>query len=146
MNDPQQTNDNWEPCPPGTLTSLAQVEQIRQRRLFIAKTGGTAGAAALLLGTGWLAFNRNPAPMPGGIACERVKELAPKYIAQSLDVDLVARIDQHVAACEDCRTLIDSLRNATVSRRPASNTHPAPQNRSANSASLPVLRERSRLG
>lgn len=37
------------------------------------------------------------------IACRRVLELAPQYVARQLDADLIAQIDEHLGRCKRCR-------------------------------------------
>ena len=121
MTKPQKLKEEWIPCPPGTLSALAGQEQVRQRRMFLIRTGSTVGAIALASGAGWLAFRgtrTRPEPTFGGIACSKVRELAPQFMMAQLDDAVTQQIKTHLEQCVDCRNLLESMQPKTAMHRP----------------------------
>lgn len=112
MTKPTKQKEEWIPCPPGKLAAFAGQERTRQRRQFLVRAGSTVGAFALATGAGWLWFRgtRQPTdPVLAGIACSRVRELAPQFMMGKLDEALSQQIKQHLELCVDCRTLLESM-------------------------------------
>lgn len=122
MTKPHNTmKEEWIPCPPGTLSAFAGREQSRQRRNFLIRAGSTVGAIALATGAGWLAFRRNEMPtepMFGGIACSRVRELAPQFMMAQLDDSVTQQIKTHLEQCTECRTLLESMQQKSAAHSP----------------------------
>lgn len=112
MSKPLNQKEEWTPCPPGTLTVLAGHERGRQRRQFLVRTGSALGVIALTSGAGWLAFRRTGMPTDpiyAGIACSRVRELAPQYMMGQLDVAMSQQMKSHLELCADCRNMLESM-------------------------------------
>ena len=104
------------PCPRGGLSAFAEQEKVRRRRRFLLRAGGIAGAAMGMLvlsaGAGWWAFREEETlgePVYAGIACSRVRELAPMLMMSRLDAPVVQQIQAHLEQCEACRTLLQSM-------------------------------------
>ncbi len=112
MSESPKQREEWIPCPPGKLAKLAGQERVRQRRHFLVRAGSAVGVVALATGAGWFAFRRTgmPAdPIFGGIACWRVRELAPQYMMGQLDQAKTQQIKSHLEQCVACRTLLESM-------------------------------------
>jgi hypothetical protein len=117
----QQLNEEWTPLPPGTLATLAGHERTRQRRRFLFRAGSTVGALALASGAGWLVFqsDRQPTePTFGGIACSRVRALAPQFMKGQLDEKVTQQILAHLEQCNECRAWLESMQPKTAARLP----------------------------
>lgn len=117
MTKTRQLSEEWTPCPPGTLSSMAGDERFRQRRQFLVRAGSTAGAVALAAGAGWLVFRNGglaTEPTYGGIACSRVRQLAPQFMMHQLDAELTQQITVHLEQCDECRTLLESMQPKTA--------------------------------
>ena len=118
MTQGRQHSGEWTPCPPGTLSSMAGDERLRQRRQFLVRAGGAAGALTIATGFGWFVLRKDgqPAdPVFAGIACSRVRALAPQMMMGKLDSDLSAQITAHLEQCEDCLALVESMKTRTAS-------------------------------
>ena len=107
-----KSKEEWTPCPPGTLSAFAGQEQGRRRREFLIRAGSTVGVIAVASVAGWRVFCGSVTPTeptPGGIACSKVHELAPKFILAQLDEVLTRQIKAHLELCADCRKLLESM-------------------------------------
>lgn len=112
MSKPPKQREEWIPCPPGELTKFASHERVRQRRQFLVRAGSACGAVVTAVGLGWFGYRRFAAPMDpiyAGIACSRVRELGPKFMMGQLDEALTKQIKNHLALCEACRALFESM-------------------------------------
>lgn len=112
MHESPQQREEWIPCPPGKLQTFAGQERVRKRRRFLVRAGSVCGAIIAAVGLGWFAYRRFGEPMDpifAGIACSRVRELGPKFMMGQLDETLTEQIQSHLALCEACRTLFESL-------------------------------------
>jgi len=108
----REYKEEWIPCPHGTLTILARDKRTNQRRQFLLRTGSAAGAIAVATGLGWLALRKDgPSadPVYAGIACSRVRALAPQMKMGELDADLSDQIMAHLKQCDKCRELVESM-------------------------------------
>jgi hypothetical protein len=112
MTNPRNLPDEWNPCPPGTLSTLAGKERQRHRRQFLVRAGSAVGVLALGSGVGWLAFRGwgdTSEPNYGGIACSEVQKLAPQFMMAQLDESVTERIQLHLEQCAECRKLLESM-------------------------------------
>jgi len=111
MTTPPDAREEWIPCPPGKLATFSGRERVRQRRQFLVRAGRTVGAVALAAGAGWLVFRELETPEPtfGGIACSRVRELAPLFMMGELDPAVTQQIETHLKQCDECRSLLESM-------------------------------------
>jgi anti-sigma factor RsiW len=48
--------------------------------------------------------------VPGGISCREVVEIVTDYLEGALPADERARLEEHLAVCEPCRTYIEQIR------------------------------------
>jgi Putative zinc-finger len=53
-----------------------------------------------------------PEPTYGGIACSRVVELAPEFVADRIDPETADRVRRHLELCPTCRAIVEGLRAA----------------------------------
>lgn len=96
---------DWTKCPQGEIAGLVDsLKKQRRRKTYQQAAGVTSvivvvafAATAVISG----AF-RGQTPAQS-IACRRVLELAPQYVAHQLDADLTAQIDAHLGRCRRCR-------------------------------------------
>jgi hypothetical protein len=94
---------------------------VRQRRQFLVHAGRAVGVVALASGAGWLAFRRSRTlddPVFAGIACSRVRELAPRFMMGKLDETVTRQINAHLELCADCRGRLESMQPKMSSHPP----------------------------
>jgi predicted anti-sigma-YlaC factor YlaD len=48
--------------------------------------------------------------VPGGISCREVVEIVTEYLDGALAPDVVAKLEEHLAACPPCRLYIEQIR------------------------------------
>ena len=48
--------------------------------------------------------------VPGGISCREVVEIVTEYLDGALAPPDLARLEEHLAACEPCRLYVDQIR------------------------------------
>lgn len=48
--------------------------------------------------------------LPGGISCRELIELVTDYLEELMAPEERARFDEHLAACEGCRTYLSQMR------------------------------------
>jgi hypothetical protein len=119
MTKPQEFDEEWIPCPPGILSSLASLERVRQRRKFLILAGSSIGVLASASGAVWLALRDHEStwePTFGGIACSKVRKLAPLFQTAQLDEVVIQQIKTHLEKCPECRKLLESTRIKAAAR------------------------------
>jgi anti-sigma factor RsiW len=47
---------------------------------------------------------------PIGITCQELVELVTEYLEDTLDADMRARFEQHLAACSGCHEYVEQMR------------------------------------
>lgn len=106
------TDDNWQPCQPGTIQEIAQQQQHSERRETM--TRRAVFSTVLLAGAGitYSLLNRNAA-QPGqqlaALNCRQTLALAEQYLSGQLDAQQVVLVDAHLAKCGKCADHIASL-------------------------------------
>jgi hypothetical protein len=99
---------DWNDCPQGEIAGLVHSLKAQRRRKTLGQAAGATAAIMLVafLGSSVISgYFRGQTPIDA-IACEKVMELAPQYVARQLDGELTTQIDEHLTACEHCRTRI----------------------------------------
>jgi anti-sigma factor RsiW len=48
--------------------------------------------------------------VPGGISCREVVEIVTDYLDGALPPEVVARLEEHLDACDPCKVYIDQIR------------------------------------
>ena len=111
-------HNEWQACPPGEVGRLVHRLQDRHRALA---TQRRMVAAVLLLMTACTGYYfvgvlPNAEPNYGGIVCSRLHELAPQYMAKTLNADTSGRIQLHLAHCKSCRDKLNEMSMNSASR------------------------------
>ena len=107
-------HDRWDACPDGMLGGLANRLQANRRAKSTQRLVGVASVLVLI--AGWLAFQVISNGQP--LTHADVRRHAEQFIAGTLDPETTERIQQHLAACPECRRLIAEMQNR--SRQPGS--------------------------
>lgn len=104
MSAPTASNE-WTPCHPGEIGGMVTSLKQRQRRKTVVRAAGVTSIVIVLAAvlTGVLGRFSNGNPIFEEIACQRVLELAPQYVAHQLDEGLHGQIDLHLERCKHCR-------------------------------------------
>jgi hypothetical protein len=74
---------------------------------------------ALASGAVWLALRDHEStwePTFGGIACSKVRKLAPLFRTAQLDEVVIQQIKIHLEKCPECRKLLESMGIKTAAR------------------------------
>lgn len=99
---------DWSDCPRGEIAGVVHAVKARRRRETYQRAAAVTSAMLVVafvassLVSGWFR-GRNALPE---IACTKVLELAPQYVAHELDSELTAKIDRHLGHCPGCRVKI----------------------------------------
>jgi len=111
MNQNNENHNEWQACPPGEVGRL--VDGLQDRRRALAAQRRTVAAALLLMmaftGYYFVGVLPNAEPNYGGIVCSRLQELAPQYLAGTLDAETSGRIDVHQQHCKHCRNKLNAM-------------------------------------
>jgi hypothetical protein len=97
--------NDWNDCPPGEIAGLVNSLKQQRRRETLQQAAGVTTVIVLLafVASSLLpGFFRGQTPVQA-IACQKVLQLAPQYVAQQLGGDVTAQIDQHLKDCKRCR-------------------------------------------
>lgn len=117
----KQTQD-WTDCPQGEIGGMLRRERFRRRRRFLTQAAGAAGLGALG-GFAWLKWQpaadepaeQDPAELHivAKISCREVRRHGEAYVEHrnTLDGELVARIDAHVDDCPSCARYLAKIKN-----------------------------------
>jgi hypothetical protein len=104
-----QTENGWNPCPPGTIKCIAAQSVDAQRRWFMFRSAATvavAGGGFVLLD--YLSTDVGNIPnqedLNQGLSCRKARENLDKYIADQLDESLALRLTEHLKICKSCET------------------------------------------
>ncbi len=105
MTSEPQHSESWEACPQGTLARVAAQRRAQLRSRQFTKAIAASAAVVVLLLAGTFLMPRSPSENDfGGILCSEVKPILPDYRAGTLDAELRAKVDTHLANCEMCGT------------------------------------------
>lgn len=113
MNTPRLDDlQQWQPCQRGSLQKIVRTAETRRRRRQLLQVV-TSGVAILIAGAslGVLAHlaTQSSENYYGGIACSEVLEIAPAYMAGTLDAAQAASFETHLAHCEKCRRVMAEM-------------------------------------
>ncbi len=99
---------NWTDCPQGEIAGLVETLKKARRRKTMQQAAGVTSVIVVLAFAATAVISgafRDQTPAQS-IACRRVLELAPQYVARQLDPDLTSQIDAHLGRCRSCRDRI----------------------------------------
>ncbi len=101
----QDSQNAWEPCPPGTLEqAVAQINARSQRESLkrSMRVGGGFCAILLVVVAGSLFLNRG-GPNFGGISCRQCAGYMEQFYAETLDPVVATKVRTHLENCVDCQ-------------------------------------------
>jgi hypothetical protein len=120
------SDSTWSACPSGELRMLSQrLKRERRARAVLRATGASATAVLTVSLGAWLFVTAAPRAQAARITCPDVHGCAEQYLAGTLDDNLKARVELHLARCRKCRDWLEAQRHsghespATQSRRAA---------------------------
>jgi CRP-like cAMP-binding protein len=105
MTSASDSSNEWSDCPPGEIAGLVSRLNSARRRKTLQKAAAATSLVLVLafvttvFVSGWLT-GRTDIPE---IACDKVLELAPRYVQGRTEGDVTVQIDQHLKDCEHCR-------------------------------------------
>jgi hypothetical protein len=127
MNDQTKSNDQWQPCPKGTLAEYAdrQVRMSSHRR-WAAGIGITAIALlAIFLVNSFQPISPSGEPNYGGITCTQVRLNLSSYTSGSVESSTGRRIADHLRQCPTCQQLVARSKRKALSDSPLAMTIPS---------------------
>ncbi len=99
-----ENNDQWQPCPSGTLAEVAQQVSHRRRQVAKRRLGLVVLSICLLvIGFGFWQSNAQT------ISCSSAYAMLDDYIHERLDAEQVRAVQRHLASCEKCRRAYESM-------------------------------------
>ena len=107
-----QSDEQWQPCPPGVLSDIASTEcqalKLNARRKFLKGAGATMLTVLVAFGTAYAlgAFNGNKRPrsVPSEISCNHVRLHLVSFVKDEIPCNVLHyRISQHLEKCPDCQ-------------------------------------------
>jgi hypothetical protein len=104
MNPTPNTSDGWQDCRPGEVSRMVdRLRRRRRQRTFGQAAAVTAGLlVAVFAAFQW--FGADPAArVVQPIACKRVHDLAPTFVAGKLDAERSEQVEHHLGRCRTCR-------------------------------------------
>ena len=117
MSENKRQPEDWNDCPPGEIGGMLRRERFRRRRRFLTQAAGAAGVGALG-GFAWLKWQPEADELPeqqvvAKISCREVRRHGEAYVEHrnTLDGELVARIDAHVDNCPSCARHLAKIRS-----------------------------------
>jgi anti-sigma factor RsiW len=51
--------------------------------------------------------------VPGGISCREVVEIVTEYLDGALPPDVLAKLEEHLAACPPCQVYVEQIRQTS---------------------------------
>lgn len=127
MTDQEQSHDQWQPVPNGTLAKYASRYA---RRSSYRRLAAGIGIAALTLLAIYVFDPSQPTSRPsepnyGGITCSQVRLNLSAYKSASLDASTRSRIDGHLRHCSICQQLVARSQRSAVSNSSLALTIPS---------------------
>ena len=98
----------WRPCPAGLLQQMAPVESQRPI-LGSFSTGVVLGLLIAVCVCSYSMWNEGRVRPPGNLYCHQVQMLISDYSNDLLDAKTTQQMQQHLAACPECRSAFEQL-------------------------------------
>ena len=110
----QHTEDEWLPCPPGTLAGLSSNLKSQERWTQVRRVSGVAAALMIVVAAGVWYSNQQPPGMEnysyGGITCMEVRDSLPQMMDGSASEELMMKVQAHLAECPRCAELAKKMK------------------------------------
>lgn len=128
MNTDKNLQDDWTPCPAGTLTGLKRRLHRTRRAERAWRLAAQASVLLVVVAAVWVftqtGGGRGTAEYDfGGITCTEVHRLLPKYMQGEVEPTIAEKIKLHLAECPRCQELVrqmgPQLMPQTSASRPA---------------------------
>lgn len=123
----QHAEDDWLPCPPGTLTGLSSALKRQERWAQVQRVSSVAGALLIAVAAGvWFSNQQAPAPDNfsfGGITCMEVRDSLPKMMDGSASEELMMKVQVHLAECPQCAELAKKMKEREMHAATESTLH-----------------------
>ena len=115
-----QHDDDWSPCPPGTLRALAEGlsdekrRRARRRQIVAAAVSVCVLLTAITVYGTWLPPRESGG---GGLTCGEVMDALPDYVAGTLESPIRDGVDRHLEKCPECRQAYQELASTAAGPR-----------------------------
>ena len=108
--------DDWSDCSPGEVSKMVNRLRAERRIHQILQTTSAVGIVALMVVSGYF-IKQSVLPSESGqnvagIYCSEVQKLGKDYMAEKLDKNKSAQIQNHLADCESCRRFIENMKGS----------------------------------
>lgn len=114
MNKEESGNNNWSPCPPGTLMGLSSALKRREQIRRLQRIATMVAALLITIAAGNYAINQSSSvssgPSYGGITCTDVGQSLPDFLSGRIDEGVRAKIESHLKQCSICASLARQLK------------------------------------
>ena len=100
--------EHWQPCPSGELASLVEQQKSAKKKARISLYARSATAVVILISV-TTAYLMTREHHYAGISCTEVQKNAQAYKKQTLQPEMIARIDQHLEKCSHCKQLFAQI-------------------------------------
>ncbi len=114
MSKSQHTDDDWLPCPPGTLAGLSSNLKSQERWIQVRRVSSVAAALMIVVAAGvWYTGQQSAAPENfsyGGITCVEVRDSLPQMMDGSASEELMMKVQAHLAECPRCAELAKKMK------------------------------------
>lgn len=116
-------DDRWDACPEGELARMVGGLRAGKRKQVVNRAAAVSAVALVVLTAvgltaALLRDGRDGASAAAPIACTRVHELLPAYVAETLGPDMMRRISVHLQHCEKCRRYEQQLHHHAARATP----------------------------
>lgn len=109
MSEQPKQLDQWEACPPGTLSKFSALEGTRRAKQQLTYAASALVTGCLLVGAVFWGMRGDEPPsgadLPylGGLTCVEVLDQMDPFFADELKTDYRVRVDRHLVDCRPCR-------------------------------------------
>lgn len=113
MSDPSTSNQDWQPCRAGEISSAVDAARAAQRTQLVRRQAfAVAGVALVGIVSATLALPIL-APESAGvrIVCSDFERLADSYVKNQLDSSTHEGMEQHLAHCANCRDFLEEVQS-----------------------------------
>ena len=104
-------DEDWKPCPPGTIDAIAKDQQRADDQQQITRRVVVSLVAVAGSSIAYALLQKQP-PAANQLSCADVKSMAGDYIMGQLTPNQSAAVDAHLAHCKRCEAMLDNLRES----------------------------------